>query len=1405
MAIGGDAGGGDMDEDEAMMIMMAEDETDLIRRAEQAAKEEARRVGQMGRLQPLLAKWRRQPVTEFDPRKTDIVFQQLDIDYYLTSDSPFKTHYKSSAVLRIFGVNEHGNSVCAMVHGFLPYFYVMAPSQFTYDDVAAFHTQLSERGQAKGVVVIRVEMLKAQGLLYYQGPDKKTFLKITLALPTMVAPCRAYFEQGFEWNGFQFPATTYESNVLFALRFMIDCHVTGGNWISLPAGTYRVREDARKLSACQLEVDIFYTDLVSHEGTGQWSRMAPFRILSFDIECSGRKGHFPEPQHDPVIQIANIVSQQGSSDPLVRTVLTLGSCAPIVGCDVVAFETEQQLLLAWKHDPVIQIANIVSQQGSSDPLVRTVLTLGSCAPIVGCDVVAFETEQQLLLAWKELIQATDPDMIIGYNIQKFDLPYLIERAEKLNLKTFPFLGRILNTQLKMRDARFQSRQYGTRETKEVTLDGRVQFDLLVAIQREHKLSSYSLNSVSAHFLNEQKEDVHHSIIADLQNGDAQTRRRLAVYCLKDAYLPQRLLEKLMMVYNYVEMARVTGVPISFLLARGQSIKVRHTPAMTLTVCCLKDAYLLQRLFEKLRMVYNHVEMARVTGVPISFLLAQGQIIKVLSQILRKARQRELLVPNMKVQAGAGADATYEGATVLEPKQGFYERPVATLDFASLYPSIMMAHNLCYCTLVQKEHGIRPPDDQISQTPTGDLFVKASAAKGILPEILEELLAARKRAKADLKVPSSLLVVKASAAKGILPDILEELLAARKRAKADFKALAAKGILPEILEELLAARKRAKANLKKATDPLEKAVLDGRQLALKLRLQHHRGHCRCIIMPLLCMLLLIFFPLPSASPQVSANSVYGFTGATIGALPCLEISSSVTAYGRQMIEHTRAFVEQHYSIANGYSHNADVVYGDTDSVMVMFGVDTVEEAMRMGRQAAEEISDTFPKVCRNRLEFEKVYFPYLLINKKRYAGLYWSNSKAFDKMDTKGIEMAQRDNCIETVRRDNCLLVRQVVGECLQRILREWDILGAVAYVKAVVDECLWRILMERDIPGAVAYVVDECLRRILMERDIPGAVAYVKAVISDLLMNKLDLSLLVITKALTKGGDDYAVKAAHVQLAERMRKRDPATAPGIGDRVAYVICKAPKGSKVSCLRRAVHVACLNLPISQRDSATAPDRVAYVICKAPKGNKAYEKSEDPIHVLENNIPIDPHYYLENQLSKPLLRIFEPILRNANKELLSDAHARAVSISTALPPLQLPLLRIFEPILKNASKELLSGAHTRAVSISTPSTGGIMRFAKVRLSCLGCKTPLSGNSQTLCVHCMDREGEIYQRITSNVRECEEQFGRLWVECQRCQGSLHQDVLCTSRDCPIFYRRKKAQKDVEESHAQLARFDF
>jgi hypothetical protein len=83
-----------------------------------------------------------------------------------------------------------------------------------------------------------------------------------------------------------------------------------------------------------------------------------------------------------------------------------------------------------------------------------------------------------------------------------------------------------------KNTHFSSKAYGQRDSKDTPLDGRLQLDLLQFMQREHKLRSYSLNSVCAQFLGEQKEDVHHSVITELQNGTAESRRRLAVYCLK---------------------------------------------------------------------------------------------------------------------------------------------------------------------------------------------------------------------------------------------------------------------------------------------------------------------------------------------------------------------------------------------------------------------------------------------------------------------------------------------------------------------------------------------------------------------------------------------------------------------------------------------------------------------------------------------------------------------------------------------------------------------------------------------------------------------------------------------------------------------------------------------------------
>uniref|UniRef100_A0A061RE64 DNA polymerase n=1 Tax=Tetraselmis sp. GSL018 TaxID=582737 RepID=A0A061RE64_9CHLO len=1017
--------------------------------------------------------WLRPSAPALDNISEPLVFQQFDIDYVVdySKEDPVP-------VLRMFGVNDAGNSVALFIHGFEPYFYVEAPtSDFGPDDCEQMCQELDrrlregERGRSGCKrFVQRITLERRCSLMHYQAETSKPFLKIVVTLPKHIAPCRSLLESGFPVPslGRDRAFATFESNVLFTLRFMVDCGIGGGFWVELAPTKWAPSEGGPR-TYCQIEADAHFSDVVAHNPEGEWQRLAPLRVLSVDIECAGRKGHFPEAS----------------------------------------------------KDPVIQIASMVSVTGKAEPIVRNVMTLNSCAAIVGSQVMSFKTEEELLLRWRDLVLETDPDLIIGYNICNFDLPYLLDRAQALGVPSFPFWGRVRGSRTSMKDAKFSSKAYGTHEYKEITIEGRVQFDLLLAIQRDYKLSSYSLNAVSAHFLNEQKEDVHHSCISDLQAGNDETRRRLAVYCLKDALLPLRLFNKLMYMYNYVEMARVTGVPFSYLLTRGQSIKV-------------------------------------------------------FSQILRKARSKGFLVPRVDKQgAQDGRDVAYEGATVLDAKQGFYENPVATLDFASLYPSIMMAHNLCYSTLVPRDRVKDLNPEDVQKSPTGDTFVKSHLRKGFLPEILEELLGARKRAKADLKA---------------------------------------------------------------ATDPFVKAVLDGRQLALK----------------------------------VSANSVYGFTGATIGSLPCLEISASTTSYGREMIEHTRKLVQETYNRANGYAEDCDVIYGDTDSVMVNFKAKTVEEAMRLGQEAADYISTTFPKPI--KLEFEKVYFPYLLISKKRYAGLYWTRPEKHDKMDAKGIE---------TVRRDNCLLVRNVVSTCLEKLLAD---------------------------------------------RDVDGAVGYVKSVVSDLLMNRLDLSLLVVSKGLTQAAEDYEAKAAHVELAKKMMKRDPATAPTVGDRVPYVIIKAAKGAK-----------------------------------------AWEKAEDPIYALEHGLPIDAQYYVDHYLELPLTRIFEPIMKNP--------------------------------------KELFTGDHTRSIAMATPTSaaGGMMKFAKKIARCMGCKAALPANDSgaSLCSHCAPRQTEIYSGFLDKVNDLEDQFASLWTQCQRCQGSLHQDVLCTSRDCPIFYRRKKVQKDLSEAHGQLERF--
>ena len=237
-----------------------------------------------------------------------------------------------------------------------------------------------------------------------------------------------------------------------------------------------------------------------------------------------------------------------------------------------------QLLKAYplEGDPIIQVGTTVSVYGSDAIVYRHVATLGSCAPIEGARVDTYETEADMLLGWKRVFGELDPDIVIGYNIFGFDMDYLWTRAKENGVADAfgAGLGRIFARQLSaIKEQRLASSALGDNVLKYFHTDGIVSVDLLKVMQRDHKLDSYTLDNVAAHFLGDRKADLSPNDIFRKFGGSAADRAEIGRYCLQDCALVNRLLHKLKVLENNMGMGNVCSVPLSYLFMRGQGIKI----------------------------------------------------------------------------------------------------------------------------------------------------------------------------------------------------------------------------------------------------------------------------------------------------------------------------------------------------------------------------------------------------------------------------------------------------------------------------------------------------------------------------------------------------------------------------------------------------------------------------------------------------------------------------------------------------------------------------------------------------------------------------------------------------------------------------------------------------------------
>ena len=427
----------------------------------------------------------------------------------------------------------------------------------------------------------------------------------------------------------------YESNLDPVLRLMHRTGIQSTGW--LDTGSSCIRSHLAKV-----DIDLWCNDWTTLKPVSR-DDIAPFVVASVDIECNSSTGKFPD---------ANIPG-----------------------------------------DACFQIAVSLCTFGNDEPYEKVCLCYKKTE---GPDVVSFDTEREMLLAFKDYLHDKDIDIITGWNIFGFDLDYIYKRAAMTGCGMgFYQMGKLHDTESHLLQKKLSSSALGDNFLKLLPMPGRFIFDLFHEVKKGYKLDSYKLNEVSKLYLGDQKIDMSpKEMFARYKDGDPKKLGEVAEYCIKDTLLPHRLVKKLCTLLNLLEMAKATWVPLCFLVERGQQIKV-------------------------------------------------------FSQLTKKARELGYMVPTIKY--GSLPEEPYEGATVLEAQKGAYYTPITALDFEALYPSIMTAHNLCYSTLVMDERRYgNIPGVEYETFTVGDRTYKfAQNVSSLLPSILIELKQFRKKAKKDM--------------------------------------------------------------------------------------------------------------------------------------------------------------------------------------------------------------------------------------------------------------------------------------------------------------------------------------------------------------------------------------------------------------------------------------------------------------------------------------------------------------------------------------------------------------------------------------------------------------------------------------------------------------------------------
>lgn len=845
-------------------------------------------------------------------QKSPLEFQITDWNTYHEIDGEDEEVYN----IQLFGRTMDDKDVCLKVTGFTPFFYVEVPLNWGTKQVDRFVDILKSRVKyrtennpnynydlSKSLVRYRL----VQKHKFYNFTNKKNFNFVMLVFKshigmrefamTLARPLKC---NGLAKDPILFQR--YESNIEPHIRFMHINNLSSCGWVTIDHSHLK---EIPEYSHCDLsyKVDWKYVKPSSNE-----NRMAPLKIMGYDIECISCDHNFPQAKR--------------------------------------------------KTDKAIQIGCTLYRYGSMKCYEEHLLTMKSCVKIPNVNVQCFKTEKGLLRAFAKLIQTVRPDIIAGYNNFGFDDKYICDRinridaeaAEKLGVsidnlenkfcdEILTIMGKVNNEYLikteqidvtmknffgtnynndDQNNGRYccpsltyfevknlSSSALGDNELKFFKIPGIINIDMMKVIQRDHRLIGYKLDNVSANFITEKGEkfvegkrnsdgtinldiytkstkalepDSYIQIMVDdsysssplIENAKYKVRdittitdkkgdTEVTYQCIKTSInecdvkeLREAIVNPLLKIFWTFAKDDMHHTLINKYFKEGDPKRIAQIGKY-----CLKDCKLVNLLLAKLETIISSIGMAKVCHVPLSYLFLRGQGVKIFSLVSKKCRSENFLIPVLrkkKNDANGDDDESYEGATVITPKPLVYFSPIGVLDYSSLYPNSMRERNLTPECYLPPEFVGDPKYDNLEGYRYHDIYITMKDKKGRIIRNLDG--SAQKKHN-------------------------------RFAQKLDENGEPIYGILPAILTELLDQRKATNKKLGEEKDPFVRSILNSLQLAYK----------------------------------ITANSLYGQTGSSFSPIFFMQVAESTTSVGRERLFYAQKMVEEHFP-------GSEVIYGDS---------------------------------------------------------------------------------------------------------------------------------------------------------------------------------------------------------------------------------------------------------------------------------------------------------------------------------------------------------------------------------------------------------------------------------------------------------------------------------------------